>query len=197
MKASRKERFLSYVIDLLLIGIILFVFNFFFENPKISEYNLTLSQTFEKFINHNIDADLYLETYAKTIHNIDKLNISLNVVNLILIVIFFIVIPYFNKNQTIGQKIMKVKITKENNKKVTIIDLFLRAIVLTGIINLLVMLSTIFLQSSNLYLIISIFFGFIQFLLVIISGFMVLYKEDQLGFQDLISKTKIIKEVKK
>ena len=48
---------------------------------------------------------------------------------------------------------------------------------------------------KNVYFYVMIILGFIQFTLVIISAFMVLYRHDRKGLQDLFSKSSI-EEVK-
>ena len=59
---------------------------------------------------------------------------------------------------------------------------------------LLIML-LLYVTPKSIYFSGMVILGFIQFLLVIISAFMVLYRHDQRGLQDILTNTKI-EEVK-
>ena len=73
-------------------------------------------------------------------------------------------------------------------------SLLIRNIVINGLGSLLTSLVCIFILPGKLYFIVTSIFGIIQILLVIISGFMVLYRKDKRGLQDIFSKTKVVLE---
>ena len=58
----------------------------------------------------------------------------------------------------------------------------------------LISMSTVFLFDDSKYLLITIICGILQFLLVIISSFMIIYRHDKKGVHDLVSGTQVIKE---
>ena len=177
------KRLLAYLIDSLIIFMILFLLNLMFKN------NNELINIIEMYFDGQISFNEYFEQYKMIIHAIDKSDIIINIVNIILIIIMFVVIPYFNNHQTIGQKIMKIKFFKENNIKLE--DLINRAVIINGLGYMLFMVIILYLTGDNLYFILINLFGFFQILVAIISAFMVLYRKDGLAIQDLLTNTKV------
>ena len=93
--------------------------------------------------------------------------------------------------------IMKIKLEHKDEKKVGILNTFIRSIIDIGLLYSLITVFLVQIVNPKTYLIILIIFGIIQFLLVIISAFMVLYRSDKRSLSDILSKTNVVlKEVK-
>ena len=108
-----------------------------------------------------------------------------------IVIFYFIIIPIITKGYTLGMYITGIKYEGQINIK----NLFLRNIITTGILQMIVSLILVYLVNNKIYLTISLFLGIIQLLLVIISAFMISYRKDLKGIQDIISNINII-EVK-
>lgn len=192
------KRLLAYVIDILVIFLIFFVlYNLLPSNNEIIELNHKLKQLEEQLFNQQINFGKYLEQFIKISYQIDKSNVLLSAINILLVIVYFIIVPMFTKGKTLGLYLMNLKIKSEENLK--IFSLFIRNIFTTGILYMMICLFMIFLVKSTPYFIIITILGFIQILLVIISSFMVIYRKDKKGLQDILSNTVIIenKEVQK
>ena len=107
---------------------------------------------------------------------------------------YFIITPLITKGYTLGMYINGIKLKGKLNVK----NLLLRNIIATGLMYLLASIILVYTTKDTLYFILLSIFGISQFLLVIISTFMIIYRKDHSGLQDIISKTKIVlaKEVK-
>lgn len=194
MRSSLNKRILAYVIDMIIISIIgSIIKNIILDqnllNSLNSEYNNLNSLLFNKqisFIN-------YLLNFSKITKQIDQNMFIFDLINVGIILIWFVIIPYFNNGQTLGMKIMKIKISKISDEKVSLLDYIYRTLIINGLGYTLISLMCVYLVPSVFYLVIVSFFGIIQFLLVIMSVFMILYNKDQRGIQDIISNTEIIK----
>ncbi len=182
----KKKRFLALIIDIIILLIIFELINLFFINPYESE----LTTLKEKLINNKISYSAYLYNYININHNISKNNIYFNVIQIIIMSVYFILIPYINKGSTIGKLLFKIKVDKPNLK---ITDLLIRSFIINGIGYLLIMTILLPLSNSLLYFTIENILGIMQIIVVIISGFMVLYKKDNLGLHDILTKT-VVKE---
>ena len=92
---------------------------------------------------------------------------------------------------------MKLEIKHKDGKKLNLYNTFVRSCITEGMLYSLI---TIFLSqivSSETYLINLIILGFIEFILVITSLFMILYKRDKRGLHDILSRSIVVdKEVK-
>lgn len=177
------KRLISYLIDIFIIFLVLIIIKGILP---VNIHEIELNNLNELYIENKIDFNLYFNQFISITHNIDKSNIGFNLFGCLLIIIFCIVIPFLNKGQTLGQKICKLKISK---KDLTIKDLSGRATILYGLGYLLFMFLILFLTTNKIYFILINLLGIFQISVVIINGFMVLYKKE--GIADKLTKTRI------
>lgn len=177
------KRFLSYLLDMFIIFIILFLIK---QLLPVNNYEIELNNLNELYIEKKIDGDIYLNQFVSITHNIDKQNFGINLFGAFLIIIDFIIIPFITKGQTIGQKLFKLKIT---GTKLDIRDLSGRAVIINGLGYLIFMFIILFIATNRIYFILINLFGFFQILVVIINAFMVLYYKE--GIADKFTNTRI------
>ncbi len=177
------KRFLSYLLDMFIIFVILFLIKQFLP---VNNYEIELNNLNQLYIEKKIDSTIYLNQFESITHNIDKQNFAINLFGAFLIIISFIIIPFLTKGQTIGQKLFKIKIKKKN---LSIKDLSGRAVVINGLGYLLFMFIILFTATNQIYFILINLLGFFQIIVVIINAFMVLYYKE--GIADKITNTRI------
>ncbi|MEG2322597.1 MAG: RDD family protein [Bacilli bacterium] len=185
MKLSTK-RLLAYIIDTVLILIIIMSLKSLLPQNK---YEHELGNLNENYIENKIEFNEYKVNYINIIHNIDKSQIGINILLTILLIISFVIIPLLNKGQTLGCKLMKIRITSSN--KLNMDDLIKRSIIMNGTGYMFLMFIILFFVSSNIYFILINIFAFLQIIVVIVSGFMVLYSKQHQGIADILTKTRI------
>ena len=96
-----------------------------YEDNKISkgEYKKITTEINDKF---NNEAQNY-------IYILNKKSISNTIITLVTTLLYFGILQYILKGQTIGKKIMKLKITSATDKKINIINYILRSLVINNI----------------------------------------------------------------
>ena len=167
--ASHPRRLIAYAIDWYLTSVLAMAPVIFFCSVETGKEVLT------------VDISLLSKNHA----------IIAFIVGLLLCLWYLVYLP--NKNgQTFGKKIMGIKIARKDKECLTLKSLLIRNIIINGLGSLLTSLVCIFILPGKLYFIVTSIFGIIQILLVIISGFMVLYRKDKRGLQDIFSKTRVV-----
>lgn len=197
MKSNTFRRFSAYLIDLMIVGLIfIIIYYFLLQNSEIQNLNHNLAFQNEQLLNHTIRYSEYFHSFSKITYQLDQMNILYSGLNILLISFYFIIIPLLNKGRTLGLYIVGLQI-KSNKKSLNIFQLFIRNFVANGLLYL--MLSFLFVHfiKNETYFIAITILGIIQILLVIISIFMIIYRKDKRGLQDILSQTKITKEVLK
>lgn len=190
------RRLMAFIFDLLIIEIMFIIlYKTLPVEQGVIKLNHLLSVNNEKFLLHEISFFEYINEFSLLTYKIDKLNIIHTGLNFLLIIFYFIIVPTISKGYTLGLYLFKIKIEKENGK-INIVDLFKRNIITTGIIYSILIIFLVLFFNYKFYFYISIILGIIQLLLVIISSFMVIYRKDEKGLQDIISKTKIVDKKK-
>ncbi len=181
------KRMLAYLIDMALIFIIVSLIKLALP---INQYEIELNNLNEKYLEQKINIDDYFNESIILAHNIDKNNLGINIIGTVLIVIFFVIIPFMSNGQTIGQKILKIKTTKKN---IQLEDYVGRAVIINGLGYMFFMFIILYLTNDNIYFILINLLGFFQILVVIINAFMVLYSKNRQGIADKFTGTRIEK----
>ena len=192
MNASFSRRLTAYIIDFIFItAILMIVTSFIPKSENVEQLNTKINELTEQNLNQDISFNDYLNQYGNYLSEIDKDELFYNISNFICVFIYFIIVPLIFKGRTLGKYIMKIKIQAKNGK-LNIFNLILRNIIDMGLLYLLVTIFLVQLMPSNYYLYLLLILGFIQIILVIISCFMILYRHDKQGLQDIISLSNVI-----
>lgn len=189
MRANFKKRALAYTIDIIILGLILLLVNIIV--PKDKKYiNVKLDSLNETYLNKEISFNEYLEEYSIIGYEIDKNNIIYTIVNVIFVMIYFIIMPFIFNGQTIGKKIMKIKLVKED--RLTITSLVIRNLIINGLGYMLLSLVLIHILKPYSYFIITTILSLIQLILMIIILIGLIKNNNDLILHDRLSKTKVI-----
>ncbi len=192
-----RKRLLSYIIDIFILSFILFIIEMFIPiGSNINNLNQELSNISDIFLNGELGIRAYINQYSGIIYNIDREMFLTSLVSVVVSIIYFVVYPLYNGGQTFGKKLNGIKIVSAGDDDVSANSLIFRYLLMDGIgVSILSMCSLLVFKDFT-YLVITSILGFLQFLVVIISIFMVLYRHDFKSLPDLIAGTKVI-EVKK
>ena len=193
-KSNFGKRLVAYILDAIIVSLIFsFLTMFIKESNNLINLNNQLNTISENFINKTITMKEYFNQYSSIEYLISKEMFLQNLFSLILMIGYFVILPYYYNGQTIGKKLMKIKIVKEDDK-LTINDLALRSLLANGIAMTFIELALIFLIKDTAYFIAISILSFIQFLLVITSIFMILYRKDKKALHDIVCKTLVVDE---
>jgi len=192
MEAKFNKRLIAYIIDITLLGIIMLLVSAIIpDNNNIKNLNMKLDNLNEQYLNNEINTGTYLNQYSNISYNLDKENIIYTIINIIFIVIYFIIIPFFYNGQTIGKKLLKIKVIKENGK-LTIKDLIIRNIIINGLGFILISLILIYLIPALGYFIITLILSIVQLIVIIITMVAIIKSDEHLGLHDKITNTKVV-----
>jgi len=183
------RRFLSYLIDMLIVFIFVMFINALLPNKFDNEIKNLNQQLYEQ----KIDNSTYFELYKPLLHEHDKQDLMLNICTTILLISFFVLVPYCTNGQTIGQKIFKLKMIANDDDTFLLDDLIARSVILNGIGYMVFMFVIIYLVNDNIYFILINLLAFLQITVVIINGFMILYNHKNLSITDKFTNTRIVR----
>jgi uncharacterized RDD family membrane protein YckC len=190
-----KKRFFSYLIDVLILSFILVLIGSFIpRGSNIENLNNELISINNNFLNGEVGIRTYINQYASVFYSMDKEVFLSSLINVIVSILYFVVYPLYNNGQSIGKRINGIKIVSDDGS-VSANSLIFRYLLMDGIGVSIISLCSLFIFKDFNYLVITSILGFLQFLVVIISIFMVLYRNDGKSLPDLVAGTKVI-EVK-
>lgn len=188
-------RLVAYIIDILLVSVVCsFVMLIIPENKNYQKYMDEYEQIQTNFIAEKITAEEYISQSSSVVYDIDYSNVLSMILEVVLIILYFIVFQFYNKGQTLGKKLMKLRLISAKDSELTLNQVALHALIINSIlINILVIGSLLFL-GRNYYYYASSFLQFIAIIIVLTTLFMILFRKDGRGLHDLLAGTKVVQE---
>ena len=192
-KALFLQRFVAFIIDVFIVTSISSLLVIPFSNSKNNEkYADQAIQLQEDFMNKKIDIQKYMLDYSTISYHIARDNGLVSLISIFLNICYFVIFQLKMGGQTLGKKIMKIKVVSKEG------DLFMNQMILRSFMaNTILMdiISFVFMLflSKKMY-----FYGVlgvesIQYILIIISAFFVMFRKDGCSIHDMITHTKVVK----
>lgn len=190
------KRITAYILDILFVYFIaaaLFMLPIFKNDYK--NYMDTTTEYIEYIAtlgSGEADRDIELDY----VYSISKSSQPLSIITCGLLFLYFGVFAYILKGQTLGKKIMKLKVVPDKGKNLDVNLFMIRTIILT---NLLPKIASIIvltkLSPSNWLIAENIISEISNIITFLILGFMI-FRDDERGLHDLICKTKVVESNK-
>ncbi len=181
------RRVTAYIIDILLLTLILsLIYQINGINPHQEEY-MKYSQTYSEHLVEKNKTEFDFEEYSYNITLYGKVFV---VVDIIIFFLYFVLFQKYNNGQTVGKKLMKLRlIQKPKSKNLTLIG---RLLLIYGLVPSILNITLISILQKQNYLTLSKNIGlanslFILFILI----FMILRKEN-LALHDKLCKTEVV-----
>lgn len=202
-KVKLSKRIIAYLLDILLVYLLIsLISGIRFINPTYDKYVKVYNEyedVFERYVNKEISIEEVNELNNDSIYKLTKYSVSTSVVIIVVIFGYFVLFQKYNNGQTLGKKIMKIKVVDANDNNISIIKYILRTIpmyyiFIGSIIPIIINQVVVFLVSSNTYLTVYSIPINIFLFINIISFVMIIKREDSRGLHDLLANTKVINE---
>ena len=193
MPAQFNKRFFAYIIDIFIVLVIANLITMFIPiSEKTQDYYKELQTTQKKMYDKEIDVKEYTDIVLEDNYNISKGTVLISLTSIIIYILYFVVYQVYNNGQTVGKKLMKIKVKSITDESLSINTMLFRALIIYGIAANIINLMLILLLKKELYLSISNTISIIQSLIVIISVFMILFSKQKRGIHDILTKIEVV-----
>ena len=191
------KRLLAYVIDILIVGFIasaissIEVINPYYDN-YIEAYE-KYSKEMDSLNEDNVFDKIKSEEFVLDYQNVLKYGVYSSVICITCYILYFGGFQKWNKNQTVGKKLMRLKVVNKNNKDdVRLWQYILRTIIVYNLLfnSLSVVVSYMF--KGNLFFTTSIITSIIGYVITYVGYIMILFRKDGCGLHDFVSGTKVV-----
>lgn len=192
-KAFFFPRLIAYIIDTVIVSLILsLVLVVVPQSENYETYLKEYEQVQADFLDEKIDADEYINRSIEVVHDIDYSNVVSMILEVVIIILYFVVFQCYNKGQTLGKKLMHIRVVSATEEDLTVNHYIFRSVIINSLLANILIIGMVLFMNKQIYYYASFGLQGIQILLVVISIFMVLYKKDGRGIQDLVANTKVV-----
>lgn len=193
-KASFFQRLIAFVFDMVLISLIASIVSTpFINEEKIEKLENKQVQVINDYSSKKIDSDDYLINEIDIYYNINRANGLSTIITIFLEVLYFVLYQIYINGQTLGKKIMKIRVVSKDgdlSMNQMIFRTFISNFVLINIIEFIFMLFS----NKDVYFYVIMSTSLIQYLIVIISIFGIVNKKDGCAIHDKLVHTEVIRE---
>lgn len=193
------KRVMAYIIDVLIFSIVLTpIINWSVINPYVDEYTENYSEYTELVEQSNAgeidtETDEYKDKIVDLNYNINKYKVISSSISVVGFLLYFAVLQWALKGQTIGKKIMKIRVVANNeDKKLNVGNYILRSLILNNIIFSIILIIGVYIFKALGYYTLSMVVSYLQLLVMSLIMLMVVLRKDYRGLHDFVAGTKVI-----
>ena len=193
IKAMFSQRVLAFLIDLFILSIITSLITMFIPiNDTATKLYEEQNRVLEGYVEGTVPMEECVNQMIDLGYDISKQTVIISIVSIVISLLYYVVYPCYNNGQTLGKKLMKIKIKKTNDTELSMNDLLIRSMINNSIlVNIINVILVLFL-SKNLYLSTSSLVSFIQYLVLIISLIMIAFTKNAQGLHDKAVHTEVV-----
>lgn len=194
MNALFFQRFVAFIIDVVIISMIASFLSLpFYDSDSVKKLDDSSSSLIEKYTDKQINMKTYLVESADITYEMARKNGVVSLITLFLSILYFVCFQFYKNGQTLGKSLMRIKIVSNDSTKLNINNYIFRALIINSILVNIISLAFLVFGSRDVY-----FYGVgtiegIQYIIILISALMVMFRKDSRGLHDLVSNTKVIR----
>ena len=188
------KRIVAYIIDIFIVTVVVSAISMI---PRIDPYKKDYEKAYNEYLDIVSDAQNensvdYKDRIIELNYDIYKYRVVSNIISVISLVGYFGILQMVMNGQTVGKKVLKIKVVGNNGKKLNFGNYFLRTLILNNIFFTVInMIAVYILKGSNFY-----YFTYIvnmlQSTIYMILIIMMVLRKDNRGLHDLLAGTKVI-----
>lgn len=194
LKALFSQRFVAFMIDLILVSFITSLVTAIIPtNSSIDKLYDQQVKIVENYTAGKITMQEYVNQLVDINYDIAKQTGIITLVSIAISLLYYVLYVYKNDGQSIGKKMMKIKIQKKDkDKELTMNDLLFRTMILQGTLVSIIGFCTILFLDKDTYLATNSLLNLIQYSILIISFFLVAFTKERQGLHDMVAKTEVV-----
>ena len=196
MKAKFFDRLTAYIIDVIIISLITsIIFTSIPTNNKELEKQLSSLQ--DEVLSNNITYEEFVDEYQDLYYKNKKDTMTQSAITLTITIAYFVIFQYMNKGQTIGKKLLHLKVVDNNTEKpLSIFKGLIRSLLIWNILSGTLGIALIYILNKESYITSYLIISSLESIFIFITAMFTLYRKDNRSLHDIIINSKVIKEGK-
>ena len=196
MKATFFERLCAYLVDTLIVSFIFSIICLGFGNSTSNTQKL-MSELENKLLEKTITEEQFVEEYQTLLYDYQKENVLQSGISVALTIAYYVVFQYMNKGQSLGKKLLNIKVVDKDTKKpISILKGLLRSFIFLSILSGTLSIILLHILNKNSYFVSYSILISLEVIFTLISMMFVLYKKDSRALHDIMANTIVLKDRK-
>lgn len=194
MNSGFIKRIFAFLIDIFIVNMIVSMIVVFIPNSdNVGKLNEQVLNVTEQYTSGKIDDSTYLSLVYDLEYHLKKETIPNSLISLVICLLYFVVLPFYNKGKTVGKMLNNIRVIKSNDHTLEMNDLVIRAFINNGIfISLLELVLLLCLKDHKIMVIISMILTYLQMFILLTSTIMIIFTKKKQGIHGIISKTEVV-----
>lgn len=188
------KRIVAYLIDVCLISFVIWLLNYLPIDPYKDKYNETY-ETYQKYVENSNGSSSNEDELKTFTYDLAKYRTYSSVYSAVALIAYFGVIQYALKGQTVGKKIMKIRVVSNNDKKLNVWNYILRIVILNNIIFTFINIGGVYVLNIDKYYYLSYVVSMLTSLVSLLILMMIMFRHDGRGLHDYLANTKVVEDV--
>ena len=184
------KRILAYLIDCIILFFVITVVNLFIPvNGDAIEMSNKLTSLMEEYVSQEITAEEFNEQTLDLNYKITKATYISSIASIVIYILYFVVFQAYNNGQTLGKKLFKIQVMKQDDSKADINTLLIRSLIPYGILVNFILVVLILFVGKSFYMSANNILSNIHMIVIFATLVMMMIKSK--GIHDYMAKTKV------
>lgn len=183
------KRIVAFAIDIVIVSLVLVILTSVFSiDPYYDKYQSTYDEYSELV---KKESDVSKDESINLNYDLYKYRTVNNGLSIVILVLYFGVLQMLMKGQTLGKKMMNIKVVSNKDKNLHFGNYLVRCVILNNIIFLLSTIILVYVTSGKPFYYAVYIISLMESLLYMINIFFIVFKSDNRGIHDMIAGTKV------
>lgn len=187
------KRIIAFVIDIVIVSLVVSLINLLPLDPYKDKYK----DTYEKYnevVQKSTEDEKndYKGEIIELNYEVYKYRTYSSMFSATALILYFGVLPLVMNGQTLGKKIMKLRVVSNNEKKLNFWKYLIRIVILNNIWLSLINIGAVYVVSGVKFYYVTYVISMLSSLIYMLNLIMVMFRKDNRGLHDMVAGTKVI-----
>lgn len=187
------KRIIAFVIDIVIVSLVVSLINLLPLDPYKDKYK----DSYEKYnevVQKSTEDEKndYKDEIIELNYEVYKYRTYSSMFSATALILYFGVLPLVMNGQTLGKKIMKLRVVSNNEKKLNFWKYLIRIVILNNIWLSLINIGAVYVVSGVKFYYVTYVISMLSSLIYMLNLIMVMFRKDNRGLHDMVAGTKVI-----
>lgn len=193
-KALFVQRLAAFILDIFIISSFASLISYpFVDANSVNNLNSSANEIIEKYNSGKIDMVTYMEEVKGVTYQLARQQGIVSLITIFLSILYFVVYQCYNKGQTVGKKLLKIKVVSSDGRELTTNNYIYRALIINSIFVDMISLAIVTLGNMDVYFYGTLLCGVLKYGLLLTCAFMVMWSKTGMGLHDRLAHTMVVK----